>query len=65
MIHIRKKDSSKDPHIAYTVVISDGYGGDGQPPLNQHPCILNEPDIFEVCDDDIPPHFQTMIYQSI
>lgn len=62
MIHIRKKDSRKEEGWAYNVVVSDGYGGEGQPPLEEHPCIIDHPDVFEVCDDDIPSHYQIIYY---
>jgi hypothetical protein len=64
MIHIRKKDSSYDPHIAYTLVITDGYGGQGEPALEQHPSMLEHPEIFEIVDAEIPSHYQKMIYIS-
>ena len=62
MIHIRKKDSRKEEGWAYTLVITDGYGGEGEPPLEQHPCIVNEPDVFELVDDTLPDVYQIMIY---
>lgn len=62
MLHIRKSDSSYDPHIAYTLVITEGYGGDGEPALSEHPSIVQHPDIFEIVDAEIPSHYQTMIY---
>jgi hypothetical protein len=58
MKHIRKKDSSFDTGIAYTVVITT----DWNQPLEEHPTIVNEPDVFEIADCDIPPHAQHMIY---
>lgn len=64
MRHIRKKDSSYDPHIAYTVVITEGYGGENQPMLEEHLSIVEHPEIFEVVDAEIPPHYQKMIYIS-
>lgn len=64
MKHIRKKDSSIEFGIAYTVVITDGYGQDGQPPLEDHPSIQEHPEIFEIADVEIPTHYQTMIYQQ-
>lgn len=62
MRHIRKKDSSYDPQIAYTLVLTDGYGGEGQPTLEEHLSVVEHPETFEVVDADIPPHHQIMYY---
>jgi hypothetical protein len=58
MRHIRKKDSSFDPAYCYSVVITTTW----TEPLEQHPAILNEPDVFEIADCDIPSHTQYMTY---
>lgn len=60
MEHIRKKDSSFDPSICYSVVITS----DWNKPLSEHPSIVNEPDIFEIADCDIPAHAEHMIYTN-
>lgn len=62
MLHIRAKNSSYDPHIAYTQVIAKGYGGPGEPPLTDHPSVVELPDYFEVVDEDIPEHVQYLNY---
>ena len=58
MRHIRKRDSSFDPQIAYSVVITTNW----TEPLEQHPAILNEPDVFEIADCELPQHTQYMTY---
>lgn len=62
MKHIRKKDSSREPGWAYTVVITEGYGGDGQPTLEEHPSVATEPDVFEIVDEPLPELYQLMTY---
>jgi hypothetical protein len=61
MIHIRKKDSSFDPHIAYTVVITTNW----DKPLEEHPSVVLEPEVFEIADCEIPSHAQYMIYTDL
>ena len=61
MIHIRKKDSSFDAHIAYSVVVTSNWNE----PLEQHPTIILEPDVFEIADCEIPPHAQYMTYTDL
>jgi len=61
MRHIRKKDSSFDPGIAYSVVITTNW----DKPLEEHPTIVNEPDVFEIADCDIPAHAQYMTYTDL
>lgn len=58
MRHIRKKDSSFDPGIAYSVVITSNW----DQPLEEHPAIVNEPDVFEIADCELPSHTQYMTY---
>ena len=62
MIHIRQKNSVGTN--TYGVVITDGYGGENQPPIEQHPSILEHPELFEIVDTDIPEHYQNLIYTS-
>lgn len=58
MLHIRKKDSSFDPTIAYSVVITTNWNQ----PLEEHPTMVNEPDVYEIVDCEIPPHVQYTTY---
>lgn len=46
----------------YTIVQADGFGGEGEPPLDQHPCIIQLPALYEVADCEIPEHHQILIY---
>jgi len=59
MAHIRQKTS---PESIYTIVNSEGYGGEGQPPLDQHPAVVNHPNIFEVVDNELPEIYQVLNY---
>ena len=61
MIHIRQKldlTNKTGDLIAYTVVYTIGW----TLPLNEHPSIVNNPDLFEIVDEEIPEHAQTLIY---
>ena len=61
MIHIRQKldlTNKTGDLIAYTVVYTKGW----TLPLNEHPSIVNNPDLFEIVDEEIPSHAQTLIY---
>jgi hypothetical protein len=61
MIHIRQKldvTNKTGDLIAYTVVYTTGW----TLPLNEHPSIVNNPDLFEIVDEEIPAHAQTLIY---
>jgi hypothetical protein len=63
MIHIRQKldlTNKVGGLIAYSVV----YTADWVLPLEQHPSIVNNPDLFEIVNEEIPQHAQTLIYQS-
>ena len=63
MIHIRQKldlTNKVGELFAYSVV----YTKDWNQPLEEHPSIVENPDIFEIVDDEIPAHAQTLIYQS-
>lgn len=62
MIHIRQKldvTNKTGDLIAYTVV----YTTDWTLPLNQHPSIVNSSETFEIVDEEIPEHAQTLIYK--
>lgn len=58
MRHIRKKDSSFDSNIAYSVVITTNW----DKPLDEHPSMVLEPDVYEIVDCEIPPHAQYTTY---
>lgn len=59
MIHIRQKlDLSAKQEVAYTIVITDGW----TEPLEQHPSILEHPEIFEIVDAEIPENPQYLNY---
>jgi hypothetical protein len=63
MIHIRQKldfTNKVGELFAYSVV----YTADWVLPLEQHPSIVNNPELFEIVDEEIPQHAQTLIYQS-
>lgn len=62
MAHIKQKNSSEDQNRAYTVVITTGYGGEGEPPLSQHPSIVEHPELFEISDLEPPQDFQYLKY---
>lgn len=62
MIHIRQKldvTNKTGDLIAYTVVFTKNW----TLPLNQHPSIVENPEIFEIVDEEIPEHAQTLIYK--
>jgi hypothetical protein len=53
MAHIRRKVNdtpSPTNRLAYIIVITDNW----QLPLEQHPHILNNSDIYEISNDSIP-----------
>lgn len=59
MIHIRQKlDLSAKQEVAYTIVITDGW----TEPLEQHPSIVEHPEIFEIVDAEIPENAQFLNY---
>lgn len=63
MIHIRQKldlTNKSGDLIAYSVVYTTGW----ILPLNQHPSIVENPELFEIVDAEIPEHAQTLIYNS-
>ena len=53
MIHIRQKDLS-----IYTVVITT----DWDKPLEEHPSIVEHPELFEIVDEEIPSVMQYLNY---
>lgn len=59
MLHIKQKTA---PNSTYTIVNSEGYGGEGQPTLDQHPAVINHPNIFEVIDSELPEMYQVLNY---
>lgn len=60
MIHIRQKNSSFNPNEAYIVVKTDTWFAD----LEQHPSLIDHPELFELVDCEIPSHFQHLYYTS-
>lgn len=59
MLHIRQKlDLTTKQEIAYTIVKTD----DWTLPLEQHPSIVEHPEIFEIIDAEIPESAQFLIY---
>ena len=56
MIHIRQKDLT-----TYTVIVTEGW----DKPLEEHPTIVEHPDVFEIVDCDIPTeNLQYLNYNS-
>jgi len=53
MIHIRQKDLS-----IYTIVITEEW----DKPLEEHPCIIQHPETFEIVDCEIPDIIQFLNY---
>jgi len=64
MKHIRQKGSSYVVGETYTLMITTGYGGEGQPPLEEHPCIVDLPQFYEITEEPIPEHYQISTYES-
>ena len=60
MEHIRQKIdvTNKASEIAYTVVITTGW----TLPLNEHPSIVEHPELFEITQDEIPDNAQFLNY---
>ena len=59
-MHIRQKNNvtNKGIEIAYTVVVTT----DWELPLNQHPSIVEHPELFEISEDVIPEDAQYLNY---
>jgi len=62
MLHIRQKNSIVGE--AYTIVQTKGYGGQGEPPLSEHPSLVEHPDLFELVDEEIPTEHQYLKYDG-
>ena len=62
MKHIRQKLIllGKGIELAYTVVNTTGW----ELPLDQHPSIVQHPEIFEISYDEIPENAQYLNYES-
>jgi hypothetical protein len=60
MQHIRQKINlaNKGVEIAYTVVDTTDWAF----PLNEHPSIVEHPDLFEISNDVIPDNAQYLNY---
>jgi hypothetical protein len=60
MEHIRQKINLtlRGVEIAYTVVDTTGW----ILPLNQHPSIVEHPELFEISSDEIPDNAQYLKY---
>lgn len=60
MEHIRQKINLalKGVEIAYTVVDTTGW----TLPLDQHPSIVEHPELFEISSDEIPDNAQYLKY---
>jgi len=52
MRHIKQKTDG-----TYTIV-------EATEPLENHPSIVNHPDLFEIVDEDIPEQYNVLIYQD-
>ena len=59
-MHIRQKIdlTLKGVEIAYTVVNTEGW----TLPLNEHPSIVEHPEVFEITTDEIPNNAQLLNY---
>lgn len=55
MIHIRNKNLSP-----YTIIITEGWDR----ALEEHPSIVEHPELFEISEDDIPEQHQYLVYES-
>lgn len=55
MIHIRQKNINP-----YTIVVTDGW----DKPLDEFPCLIEHPELFEIADCDIPENVQYLIYNN-
>lgn len=54
MIHIRQKTEG-----IYTIVNTNGWNQ----PLEEHPSIVEHPELFEIVDAEIPEIVQYLIYE--
>jgi hypothetical protein len=56
--HIRLIKSAE-----YTVINTEDYGGEGQDPLEFHPAIYYQGNLYEIADDsELPDYYQYIIY---
>lgn len=62
MKHIRKKDSviNEITNEIYTLVITKEW----VLPLEQHPSVIEYPEVFEIVDCELPDYYQQMYYVS-
>jgi hypothetical protein len=58
MKHIRQKDSVGTN--SYTVVVLDGW----DKPLEEHPSVMEHPELFEIADCDLPDYIQYVLYSA-
>ena len=60
MKHIRQKIdiANRVNEIAYTVVVTTGW----TLPLEDHPSIVEHPELFEISEDEIPNNAQYLNY---
>jgi len=59
MKHIRQIDSVI--LTPYTIVVTD----DWNKPLEEHPSVVDHPELFEIVDCDIPEYIQFLIYEKV
>lgn len=57
MVHIRQKGT--ETTNSYTIVKTDNWNK----PLEQHPSIVEHPELFEIVDCEIPEDIQYLIYE--
>jgi hypothetical protein len=60
MKHIRQKNSSIITGEVYAIVLTNNWNK----PLEEHPSILEHPEIFEIVDCEIPNHVESLNYVS-
>jgi hypothetical protein len=61
-MHIRYKInlSNKSNNITYTIVNTNNW----TLPLNQHPSIVDHPELFEITEDEIPENAEKLNYEN-
>lgn len=60
MRHIRQKiDLSARGEVAYTIVNTENWSLT----LEEHPSIVDHPELFEISEDEIPANYQILNYQ--
>jgi len=60
MKHIRQINSVGTE--SYTIFTAKGYGGENEPPLENHPILTEHPDLFELVDCELPSYYQYTSY---